>query len=174
MQQNKSMLWVGTSLSESLNVKQLESDIKMSVKTVSIDHIKDDNENYNSTSSAETVVKNILKKDSPDILVLQAGSEEITNIDVNSALSDKNNSIESYKQVWAEKVKQDSESLLSIAEEAIKQNENLNVVVVKRPPRYDKKSADPVNIKRKLSQFANNVFDQAWFSKGGPKKHSYY
>ena len=45
----------------------------------------------------------------------------------------------------------------------------MKVIIVKRLPRYDSSAADPLGIKANLSQFANSVYDQLWFKKGGQK-----
>ena len=66
-------------------------------------------------------------------------------------------------------MEKDSENLFTIAEEAIKRKPNLNVIIVKRLPRYDRSSKDILGIKAKLSVFGNNAYDQLWIKKGSPK-----
>ena len=39
---------------------------------------------------------------------------------------------------------------------------------MKRLPRYDHKSADPLHITQCLSEVANSVYDQLWLEDGGP------
>ena len=46
----------------------------------------------------------------------------------------------------------------------------MEVVIVKRLPRYDPSNSDPIGIKRELSIFGNNVYDQLWFKRGAPSK----
>ena len=44
----------------------------------------------------------------------------------------------------------------------------MKVIIIKRFPRYDLHEADPI-IKRKLSNFANNAYDQCWLEGGSPQ-----
>ena len=68
--------------------------------------------------------------------------------------------IESYKKKWFTQVEEDSKNLFNIAEDAIEKNPNLEVIILKRLPRFDRSSKDIIGIKSKLSAFANNVYDQ--------------
>ena len=68
--------------------------------------------------------------------------------------------IESYKKKWFTQVEEDSKNLFNIAEDAIEKNPNLEVIIMKRLPRFDRSSKDIIGIKSKLSAFANNVYDQ--------------
>jgi hypothetical protein len=76
--------------------------------------------------------------------------------------------IKQYKQEWFDKVEKNSLDLFDIAEEAIKNNPHLQVVIVKRLPRYDRGSADLLKIKSKLSEFGNSVYNQVWIKRGCP------
>ena len=103
------------------------------------------------------IVPNRIKEEDPDTVVLQGGGIEITNIDVNGALMDHDKDIEEYKKEWFAKTEQDSADLFDVAERAIKDKPNTKVIIVKRLPRYDPPSSDPLGIKKKLSKFGNNV-----------------
>ena len=116
----------------------------------------------------DTVPK-VVEKEKPDMIVLQTGSIEISNINVKRALMDENKDIEDYRKEWCSKVENDSANLFKVAEDAIKKNPNMKVIIVKRLPRHDSPSVDPLGIKRKLSNFANNAYDQCWFKRGAPK-----
>ena len=76
--------------------------------------------------------------------------------------------IEEIKKEWFNQVEEDSKNLFKIAEEAIKKKPSLNVIIVKRLPRYDRSSQDIIGIKSKLSTFANSVYDQLWIKHGCP------
>ena len=54
--------------------------------------------------------------------------------------------IEQYKAEWTEKVKK-----------ALKMKPEFKVVIVKRLPRYDPKSQDPIFKKQSLSQLASKI-----------------
>ena len=59
--------------------------------------------------------------------------------------------------------------MFSLAEDVVRKNPEMKVIIVKRLPRFDSISSDPLSLKRQLSQFANKTYDQIWFKKGGPK-----
>ena len=83
---------------------------------------------------------------------------------------DPNKDLADYQREWFVKVEDDSTNLFNIAEEAIAKNANLNVIIVKRLPRYDRSSKDIMAIKSKLSIFANQVYDQLWLKHGSPAR----
>ena len=121
-------------------------------------------------SNFAAIVPDVVRKGDVDILVLQTGSIELTNIDVNKAIDDKSKDINEYKKEWYIKAEKDSENLFSIAESAIAHSPELNVVIVKRLPRFDHISRVPLGIKSQLSKFANYVYDQLWLKRGSPAR----
>ena len=92
------------------------------------------------------IVPDVIARDSPDTLVLQAGSIEISSIDVKRALMDDEGDIAEYKKEWFAQVESDSANLFNITEAAIEMKPNLEVFIVKRLPRYDPRTADPIGI----------------------------
>ena len=66
-------------------------------------------------SNFTAIVPEIVKKGGIDTLVLQTGSIEITNLDVNSAMIDANKDISEYKKTWYAKAEEDSTNLFEIA-----------------------------------------------------------
>ena len=116
----------------------------------------------------KAVVPKAMVENVPDVLVLQTGSIEITNINVNKAMVDSKKDIVKYKQEWFDKVQKSSEDLFEIAEDATKDNPNMKVIIIKRLPRFDKGSADLMNIKAKLSEYGNSAYEQIWLRRGSP------
>ena len=55
-----------------------------------------------------------------------------------------------FNKEWYHKAEKDSENLFSVAENAVARNPNLNVIIVKRLPRFDRTSKDSVGIKSQL------------------------
>ena len=110
-----------------------------------------------------------MEKDEPRAIILQAGSIEISNINVKEALMDTEKDFEQYKKDWAAKVEEDSANLYDVAVKAIEKNPTMKVIIVKRLLRYDPVSSDPKGIKSQLSRFGNHVYDQLWFKGGCPK-----
>ena len=166
---NDKLVWVGTSLSKTLDIHKFQNDTKSSVKTVKAFGIKREENHLYPEMNFTEIVPEVIEEDSPDTLVLQGGSIEITNIDVKQALMDSNKDIEDYKEEWFSKTEKDSSNLFDIAERAIKKKPKMKVIIVKRLPRNDPFISDPLGIKKKLSKFGNNVYDQLWFRRGAPK-----
>ena len=63
------------------------------------------------------MVPQTIKDDNTDTLVMEAGSIEITNIDVNKAMMNTDKDIEESKKEWFELVEESSKSLFKIAED---------------------------------------------------------
>ena len=77
-----------------------------------------------------------------DVLVLQTGSKEISDIQVNEALVDPEKDIDAYKKDWFNQVENDSIEVFNIAQSAAKSDPKLKVVIMKRMKRYDRTSSD--------------------------------
>ena len=73
---------------------------------------------------------------------------------------DSNKELEIYKTEWFDKVEKASSSLFKLAEESAAAHPNLHVIIVKRPPRFDRTSRDILGIKAKLSVFGNSIYNQ--------------
>ena len=115
-------------------------------------------------------MKNIARDSKTDALVLQSGSIEITDINVNEALQDTKKDIREYKKDWFAKIENDSTNLFNIAEEALANSNDIKkVFIVKRLPRYDRAPDDILQIKSQLSQFGNAQYDCLWLKRGSPK-----
>ena len=111
------------------------------------------------------------EKKETDILILQTGSIEITDMNIEKALKDAPENIEKYKQEWFKKVEKDSIKLFDVAEAALAQDEAIeNVIIIKRLPRFDKASEDIRRLKSDLSEYGNQVYDQQFIKRGRPGK----
>ena len=146
------MIWFGTSLSKTLNCKKFERDTNTQVKLVKAYGIKrEDNQFFPERNFINTVPK-VLKNEKPDAIVLQAGSIEISNIDVKHAMMDTEKDLDTYRKEWATKVEKDSENLFSLAENIVKDYPETKVIIVKRLPRFDSISVDPLSEEEKNCQ----------------------
>ena len=163
------VLWFGSSLSKSLDIHKFQRDTKTRVKNVKAYGIKKEENQLVPEMNFTDIVPDIMKDEDPDTIVLEGGSIEISNIDVKGALMDEDRDIEDYKKEWFHKVGEDSENMFGVAEKAIKQKPNLKIIIVKRLPRHDPYSVDPLGIKKKISKFGNDAYDQMWFQRGCPK-----
>ena len=162
--------WVGTSISKVLDKGKFESDINVELRTERAYCIKDDPNAYFRESNFRKVIPKVLKNNDIDTLVLQTGSIEISNIDVNQAVMDPKKEIDQYRKEWFAKVEEDSSNLFDIAEDALKHASNLKkVVIIKRLPRFDRSRDDILGIKSQLSKYGNNCYDQQYIKRGRPE-----
>ena len=162
--------WIGTSISKALKKAKFEKDLGVNLNITKAYCIKEEDNARYRHANFKAIVPQVIERDEPDTVVLQTGSIEITNIDVNKALMDNKKNIEEYKKEWFEKVEEDSKNLFDIATEALEKSEKLKkILIIKRLPRYDRSSSDLLGIKSQLSKYANSVYDQLWLKKGSPE-----
>ena len=166
----KKISWIGTSISKALYKPKVEKDLGVEVKVTRAYCIKEEEDARYKSTNFKAVVPTIMEKESPDILVLQTGSIEITNINVNGALMDVSKDIKQYKNEWFNKVEEDSKEVLHIAQNALENNRSLEkVIILKRLPRYDKSTSDLIGIKSELSKYGNAVYDLELTKMGNPE-----
>ena len=112
------------------------------------------------------IVPKELKKDNYSVLVLQAGTNEVTNLDVSGNVGEK---IEALKS----EIKISSEKIFEVAQKSLAENGSLEkVIILKRIFRCDPLRDDPSQIKSKLSDFGNRVLEDIYLSKGCPENIS--
>ena len=161
--------WIGTSISKVLDKEKVEKDLDVSLSITRAYCIKDEPTAKYRKTHFKNIVPKVVEKEEPDTLVLQTGSIEITNIEVNKALMDEKKSIDEYKKGWFEQVENNSKDLFEIAQEALKKNKKLKrVLILKRLPRHDRSSSDLIGMRSILSEYANTVYDQQWIRMGSP------
>ena len=109
-----------------------------------------------------TIVPKELEKENYSILVLQGGTNEVSNLDVSGNVGQK---IESLKN----EIRTSSEKLFSLAQKSLKENKCLKkVIILKRIFRCDLLIEDPSQIRNKLSEYGNRVLEDIYLSKGCP------
>ena len=72
-------------------------------------------------------------------------------------MMDTERDLDSYRSEWATKVEEDSANLFAIAENVVKEYPDLKVIILKRLPRFDSYTVDPLRVKQNLSKFANKI-----------------
>ena len=103
--------WIGTSISKALKKAKFEKDLGVNLNITKAYCIKEEDNARYRHANFKAIVPQVIERDEPDTVVLQTGSIEITNIDVNKALMDNKKNIEEYKKEWFEKVEEDSKNL---------------------------------------------------------------
>ena len=160
----KKILLVGDSLSRNANISVVKNVMDMDVKRVEAFIMdKDDVKARNPSKNFMETVPRELEKDDFSTLIIQGGTNEVSNLDVSGDIGPK---IETLK----EEIKASSTKMFNIAEDSLKNNNGLEkVILLKRIFRCDNNQSDPSQIKAKLSEFGNRVLDDLWLSKGCPK-----
>ena len=130
------------------------------------------NENVSTSeaSKLKEVVPTIIEETKADVLVIQTGSSDISNVKVNEVLVDTSKNVDDVKEEWFSQVEKNAKEIVDIANCVLKKNPEKKVILIKRLPRYDRSSNDIIGIKTQLSTFANTALDQAWTKIGKPKK----
>ena len=166
----KNVKWIGTSLSNVLEKDKLEKNLDVNLSVVKAYTIEKESSSYFKEKNFSEVVPIEVENKDIDILVLQSGSIEITDLDINEAVLDTTKDLSDYKREWFKKVEDTSEKLFDIAENALRKNRNIEkVIIVKRLPRFDRGSDDILQMKSKLSEFGNTCYDQLWRKRGSPE-----
>ena len=160
----KKILIIGDSLSRNLNVSVLKNVIDMDVKRAEAFIIgQNDPRSRFPDQNFTDIVPKELKKEEFSTLILQGGTNEVSNLDISGNAGER---IETLK----EEIKVSSEKLFCIAEKSLEENKSLdNVLIFKRIFRCDTLKNDPTQIRSKLSDFGNRVLDDLWLTKGCPK-----
>jgi hypothetical protein len=83
-------------------------------------------------------------------------------------MTDPSKDIKNYEKDWFSKAEKDSENLFNLALKVTEENPSTKVIILKRLERFDSNTEDPLQIKRRISSFANNVYDQLWSKSGSP------
>ena len=150
------VLFVGDSIANSLDTKAISkvtnvnitkvkafSSVKEEVSKIAKQAAKFPHQNFTDVCQKE------LNKRDVDILIMQGGSVDITNINT------RDNATEHFDFF--------NEETLTSAETSLKNNQNLQkVVILKQTPRYDNNTLDPLQIKPALSDIFNNKLTDLW------------
>ena len=99
---------IGTSISNVLDKKRFEKDCNVKLRMVKAYCIDEEENARFKESNFAAVVPKVTKEKDTDVLVLQTGSIEITDLDMKQAMKDTKKSIEEYKREWFAKVEKDS------------------------------------------------------------------
>ena len=166
----KKIKWIGTSDGSVLNKEKVENTLNVDLSMERAYYIDEEESAPLKENNFKTVISEKIKHEEIDVLVLQTGSIEITDLKVNEAILDTKKDLTEYKKDWFKKVENDSAKVFDVALDALSKNNGIEkVVIVKRLPRYDRSSSDILKIKSELSEFANRAYDQIWQKMGSPE-----
>ena len=156
-------LFIGDSISSNVDIKSLEDATGSSITSVraycSLNDTTENevkqaakfpNKNFQDVTPAE------LAKDVYNTLILQAGSEDITNLNTRANQSQ-------YMEYFKQEAVISAKNLFQTATNALSGSSTLEkVVIMKQTPRYDPLTLDPLSLKPALSELYNNTLTQEW------------
>ena len=159
------ILFVGDSISSSVNIDALENALDKEVITAKAYCSAYDTEQNSAKFAAKfpranftDVIPAQLRRSKYHALVIQAGSVDITNLNTKQTSDD---DIEYFRH----QTELSAKNLFVAAENSLKQQPSLEkVVVMKQTPRYDPISSDPLSLKAALSELFNNILTEQWMS----------
>ena len=97
-QGRRKVAWVGTSISKVLDKKKFKDDCDVDLQIERAYCIQEETNARFKKDNFQAVVPEVLKDETITTLVLQTGSIEITNLEVNKAMVDSEKDIEEYKK----------------------------------------------------------------------------
>ena len=150
----KKMLFVGDSISRSLNISVLKNVLNYDIERVELDSLTD----LNGLAALDMKMNEVQLS----TIVMQSGSKQLTDLQIpNDAI----NSMEHLK----DNVRKVSENMYTLAEKYLQKFPNIdNVILLKQPYRCDSSDHETNQMKSKLCDFSNRVLDDLWLSRGCP------
>ena len=158
----KKVLWVGDSHSNNLDKEVFETYTESEIDMVTAYTVDADEDAKYKDKNLMAIVPKELEKKKVDVLVLQSGCNEISNLDCLANPSENS-------AYWEQVVYLASEKMFDLAKHCVTKHSGLKVVILTRPPRYDLPEVDPKQIKNKLTQFGNNILTNLWMKNGCPE-----
>ena len=151
------MLWVGDSINCNVDFSDMSEKMNMIIKSAKAYTATGDSKDAKfPEKNFLDVVEKELKEQSYDYLVLGGGTVEITNL--NTSVTPEED-IARFKDETIES----SKKLFSLAESALHKCPLLDkVVILRRPPRFDPVSVDPLELKPQLSRLGDAILFDLW------------
>ena len=105
-----------------------------------------------------------MKKSETEILIVQAGSVDITNMKTSG------DNVKKYGEYFKQQAITSATNLFTSVTNALLSNHGIQkAIIMKHIPRYDPRSNDPQSVKAALSQLYNDTLVQLWL--GSPHKN---
>ena len=162
---------IGDSISSKIDRRVLEKVLQTEVRTVraysSLDDITEneakEKTRFPNKSFAE-VIEGEMKNSPSEILIVQSGSVDITNMKTNEA------NIQKYAEYFKQQTVMSATNLFTAVTNSLISHHGIQkAIIMKQIPRYDPRSSDPHSVKAALSQLYNDTLVQLWL--GSPHKN---
>ena len=152
----RKVLFIGDSISGNVEQDVLENTLIADITKVKAYSSVYDNEARFPAKNFKDVAQVELKKEQFDILLLQSGSVDITNLDTKSNPDEHVDYLKQQAVISAR-------NIFSTAVNALVSHPGLKIVVImNQTPRYDDKSVDPLSLKPVLALLFNNTLTEFW------------
>ena len=140
--------------------KAIEGDIRIKRAFSSISDIAENEAKYG-TKHPDKLIQNVLKdhdsNTQSDVLVIQTGSVDITNLKTAGGNAQRFSDYHRNHTISA------AENLFKEVENTLVKYPNLKkAIILKQTPRFDKKNIDPFSVKPAMAQLFNQILDQRW------------
>ena len=130
-----------------IDAKKLKSDLACDLKIIPTDYIHPHTDSNDPDSYLECMVnQHLVGKGCYDFAIIATGIDDITKLDV----------VNSAPTTLTSNVADQTRTVVDIAEKIINEN-NIDVFIVEKPPRYDPAESDPTSMYSKLSKYSNGV-----------------
>ena len=146
--------FVGDSIAHNIDTLKVEKATRSIITKKKAYGAKQDNVSFFPSKNFTNIVPELLAKKvketnmNYDVLLLQASSTDITNLDTSNHTEE---NMENLKQ----KAMASSENIFNVAIQAVKSTDIPKVIIMERIPRHDRSQDDPAGIKPRLSELAN-------------------
>ena len=155
------ILVVGDSISSQLHLKTIEFATDVKIRTAKAYSCKQENISTKGkhkpkfpTKNYTDVIANELEKDNTDLLLVQAGSTDITNLKTEGENTESN-------EYFEKETVESAKNLFNAVTSAVNNNPGLKkVVILKQTPRYDFLTSNTPGLKPRLSTLFNETLDQ--------------
>ena len=155
---------VGDSISSNIDLNVIANAMKAEVTTAKAYSSRGKTEENEAKHQAkfpdlnfEDVLEMKVKDEEPDILLVQAGAVDITNLKTGGENPDK------YGEYFRQETIMSATNLFSSVSNTLLRNPNLKkVILMKQIPRYDSAATDPRAVKRGLVHLFNDKLVQLW------------
>ena len=157
---------VGDSISDVLDTKSIAKSMDAQVRTARaytalVDAAENEakEETRFPSKSFQNVIDSEIGKIETDVLIVQSGSVDISN------LKTKGNDVRKYGEYFRQQTVLSASNLFTAVSNALITNNKLNkAIILKQVPRYDPYALDPQGIKSALVQLYNDTIVQLWLA----------
>ena len=156
--------FIGDSMISNLDLKVVEnamqSEVRIAKAYSSLDNPKEDDAKEKTRfpeKNFSVVIDAEMKKADTDILVIQAGSVDISNMKIGE------DNLKKYGEYFKQETIISATNLFTYVTNALVSNPGLKkAIILKQTPQYDPKTKDPHSVKSALSQLYNDTLVQLW------------